>query len=204
MRLLPAALAAVAITPVFVALPAVSFASTDAPHPVSPRVQSTAARGVDALAKGQLWNRRVVRPGHVLSTLTPVQERARFTVAGVSWARTTGLTAKDVTVQVRVREDAGWTGWETLGVTDDGPQQGTVESTTARLGSNPLVTDGATAIQVRVDTTSGQPLPDVRVTTINPGTSAADDDLVARTPAASASAAATTPTIISRKQWGAD
>ena len=55
-----------------------------------------------------------------------------------------------------------------------------------------------------MDTPNGQPLPDVRVTTINPGTSAADDDLVPHTPAASASAAATTPTIITRKQWGAD
>ena len=203
-RLLPAALAAVAITPIFVALPTVSFASTDTPHPVAPKVQSTGAHGVDARAEGQLWNRRVVRPGHVLSTLTPVQERARFTVAGVSWASTTGLTASDVTIQVRVREDADWTGWETLTVTEDGPQRGTAESATARLGSNPLVTDGATAIQVRVDTTNGQPLPDLRVTTINPGTSAADDDLARHTPAASASAAAVTPTIITRRQWGAD
>jgi peptidoglycan hydrolase-like protein with peptidoglycan-binding domain len=203
-RFLPASLAALAITPVFVALPTVSFAATDTPHVVAPHVQSTAVRGVDAAAKAQLWGRSVVRSGHVLSTLTRVQERARFTVAGVSWARSTKLTGDDVIVQVRVREDSGWTDWETPGVTDEGPQGGTTESATARLGTNPLVTDGATAIQVRVDTTSGQALPDVRVTTINPGTSSADDDLVPHSPAASASAAAKTPTIITRKQWGAD
>jgi peptidoglycan hydrolase-like protein with peptidoglycan-binding domain len=182
----------------------VSFAATDTPHVVAPHVQSTAVRGVDAAAKAQLWGRSVVRSGHVLSTLTRVQERARFTVAGVSWARSTKLSGDDVIVQVRVREDSGWSDWETPGVTDEGPQGGTTESATARLGTNPLVTDGATAIQVRVDTTSGQALPDVRVTTINPGTSSADDDLVPHSPAASASAAATTPTIITRKQWGAD
>ncbi|SDO78576.1 Repeat domain-containing protein [Pedococcus dokdonensis] len=204
MRLLPASLAAIAITPFFVALPTVSFASTDAPHPVAPHVQSTAVRGVDATAKGQLWNRRILRPGHAISTLSPVQERARFTVAGVSWARTTGLTSDDVIVQIRLREATGWTAWETPGVTDEGPQGGTTESTTARLGTNPLVTDGATAIQVRVDTTNGQPLPDVKITTINPGTSAADDDVTAHTPAASAAAAAAMPTIITREQWGAD
>ena len=204
MRLLPASLAAIAITPIFVALPTVSFASTDTPHPVAPHVQSTPVRGVDAAAKGQLWDRRVLRPGHALSTLTRVQERARFTVAGVSWARTTGLSSSDVSVQIRVREDSGWSRWETPGVTDEGPQSGTGESAMARLGTSPLVTDGATAIQVRVDTTNGQPLPDVRVTTINPGTSSADDNLVPRAPAASASAAAITPTIITRKQWGAD
>jgi hypothetical protein len=167
-------------------------------------VQSAAVRGIDPVAKGQLWQRRTLRPGHATSTLTPVQERSQFTVAGVSWARSTQLSGADVIVQVRVREDSGWTGWETPGVTDEGPQGGTAESATARLGTNPLVTDGATAIQVRVDTTNGQPLPDVRVTTINPGTSSADDNLVNHTPAASASAAALTPTIITRKQWGAD
>lgn len=202
-RLLPASLAVLAITPVFVALPTVSFASTDAPHPVAPRVQSTAVRGIDASSAGHLRN-RVLRVGHAPTVLTAVQERSRFTVAGVSWARTTKLTDEDVVVQVRVREDSGWSAWETPGVTDEGPQGGTDEARAARFGTNPLVTDGATAIQVRVDTTNGQPLPDVRVTTINPGTSAADDDLVARTPAASASAAAVTPTIITRRQWGAD
>jgi peptidoglycan hydrolase-like protein with peptidoglycan-binding domain len=167
-------------------------------------VQSAAVRGIDPVAKGQLWQRHTLRPGHATSTLTPVQERSRFTVAGVSWARSTELSGADVIVQVRVREDSGWTGWETPGVTDEGPQGGTAESATARLGTNPLVTDGATAIQVRVDTTNGRPLPDVRVTTINPGTSAADDNLINHAPAASASAAALTPTIITRKQWGAD
>lgn len=204
MRLLPASLAALVITPVFVALPTVSFASTDTAHPVAPRVQSTAIHGVDAVAKGQLWNHRVLHPGRAISTLTPVQERSRFTVAGVSWSRTTGLTNDDVIVQLRVREDSGWSAWEKPGVTDEGPQSGTGESVTARLGTNPLVTDGATAIQVRVDTPNGQPLPDVQVTTINPGTSSADDDLAPKTPAASASAAAAMPTIITRKQWGAD
>lgn len=204
MRFLPASLAALAITPVFVALPTVSFASTDAPHPVAPHVQSTAVRGVDAATKGQLRNRLTLRAGHAVSTLTPVEERSRFTVAGVSWARSTSIPNNDVVVQLRVREDSGWSDWETPGVTDEGPQGGTGESVTARLGTNPLVTDGATAIQVRVDTPNGRPLPDVRITTINPGTSAADDDLVAHGPAASASAAATTPTIITRKQWGAD
>ena len=203
MRLVSAALA-VALTPVFVALPTVTFAAPHAPHPVAPHVQTTEVAGVDARSAGQLWSRRVARAEHALSTLSAPQERSRFTVAGVSWARTTGLRARDITVEVRVREDAGWTGWEQLGVTDDGPQGGTSESVGARSGSNPLVTDGATAIQVRVGTVNGQPLPDVQVTTIDPGTSAADRTLQPAVPAASASAAATTPTIITRRQWGAD
>ena len=203
-RLLPAALAAVAITPVFVALPTVSFAAPVTPHPVAPRVETTGARGVDPLSAGRLWDRRAARPGHVLSTLTAPETRPRFTVAGVSWSRSTPLRKADITVQARLLETSGWTGWEDLGVSDDGPQVGTAESVGARVGSNPLVTDGATAIQVRVDTTDGRPLPDLRVTTIDPGSSAADQHLTPSTPAASASAAAITPTIITRQQWGAD
>jgi peptidoglycan hydrolase-like protein with peptidoglycan-binding domain len=202
-RLISAALA-VALTPAFIALPTVSFAASDTPHPVKPQVRTSGVRGVDGISAARLWGHRVVRPGHALSTLSAPQDRPRFTVAGVSWTRTSGLGASDITIQVRVREDSGWTGWESVGVSDDGPQGGTGESVGARSGSNPLVTDGATAIQVRVDTTNAEPLPDVRVTTINPGTSAADDDLVPRTPAASAGAAAATPTIITRRQWGAD
>ncbi|HEY3535026.1 MAG TPA: FG-GAP-like repeat-containing protein [Pedococcus sp.] len=203
MRLASAVLA-VALTPAFVALPTVSFAAPHAPHPVAPHVQTTEVRGVDRGPSARLWGSRVVRGGHVLSTLSAPQDRSRFTVAGVSWARTTAMGPSQISIQARVREDAGWTAWEPLGVGDDGPQGGTGEAVGARSGSNPLVTDGATAIQVRVDTTDGRPLPDLRVTTIDPGTSSADADLAPRSPDASASAAAITPTIITRRQWGAD
>ena len=212
MRLISAALA-VALTPVFVALPTVSFASPDAPHPVRPSVVSTSISGIDATAAA-----RETSPGHrglalsghsragarVTSVLTGEQARKRFTVAGISWAGTTELTADDVTVEVRLKEDKGWTDWEALPVPDDGPQPGTPEAVGARLGTTPIVSEGATGIQVRVDTPSGRPLPDLKVTTIDPGTSAADDNLTPVQPAGSASAAALQPTIITRAQWGAD
>ncbi len=57
---------------------------------------------------------------------------------------------------------------------------------------------------MRVDTPAGRSLPDLKVTTIDPGTSPADDNLAAAQPPASAAAAAITPTIITRAQWGAD
>ncbi|MGA8977870.1 MAG: FG-GAP-like repeat-containing protein [Pedococcus sp.] len=140
----------------------------------------------------------------VTSVLTPEQTRPRFTVAGISWARTTDLSADDVTVQVRIKEAAGWSAWELLPVPDDGPEAGTAEAVGARLGTTPIVSEGGTGIQVRVDTPRGRTLPDLSVTTIDPGTSPADDDLAARTPAATASAATAQPTIVTRAQWGAD
>lgn len=211
MRLLSAALA-VALTPVFVALPTVSFASTDRPHPVAPKVTTT---GVPAVAGAERApstgagstaapKTATVATGRALSAASAPQTRPRFTVAGVSWARGSGLTATDIGVSVRVKEDSGWTGWEPLQASDDGPESGTGESKGARVGTNPLVTDGATGIQVRVETTGGRRLPDLQVTTIDPGRSAADDNLTAHQPAASASAAAVKPTIITRAQWGAD
>lgn len=240
MRLISAALA-VALTPAFVALPTVSFAASDAPRPVAPKVVSTPISGIDpaaasreakagrSLATGRgsastatsdaatsdaarsVAGRSVAgrpvaasRADQVTSVLTQEQARPHFTVAGISWASTTDLSADDVTVQVRIKEASGWSAWELLPVPDDGPEAGTAEAVGARLGTTPIVSEGGTGIQVRVDTPRGRILPDLSVTTIDPGTSPADDDLTAKSPAAAASAAAAQPTIITRAQWGAD
>ncbi|KQZ88742.1 hypothetical protein ASD62_04890 [Phycicoccus sp. Root563] len=225
MRLISAALA-VALTPAFVALPTVSFAAADTPHPVAPKVVSTPISGIDAgaarreakagraLATGQASARTVTsdaarsvatsQAARVTTVLTAEQARPHFTVAGISWAAGTDLTADDVTVQVRVREASGWTAWDVLPVPDDGPEPGTAEAVGARLGTTPIVSEGGNGIQVRVDTPRGRSLPDLEVTTIDPGSSPADDDLTPKAPAASASAAAAQPTIITRAQWGAD
>lgn len=201
MRLISAALA-VALTPVFVALPTVSFAAPDPARPVAPKVTDAPIGGVDHAALD-------AAPEAVPAAVWPevfTQERsaARFTVAGVSWSRASSVRAQDVSVRVRVKEATGWTAWEHLDVPDEGPDTSTDEAEQARVGTAPLLTPGATAIQVRVDTATGATPTDLRVTTIDPGTSPADDDLTRATPAASASAAALQPTIITRAQWGAD
>ena len=174
---------------------------------VAATVTSDAARSAAAAADPR-DKAPARRAGQVTTVLTGEQKRPRFSVAGVSWAGTTDLSADDVTVRIRVKEADGWTAWEVLPVPDDGPEAGTAEAVGARLGTTPIVTEGGTAVQVRVDTAGGLRLPDLKVSTIDPGTSPADDDLTAKTPAASASAAAATtaaqPTIITRAQWGAD
>jgi hypothetical protein len=201
MRLISAALA-VALTPVFVALPTVSFAQADAPRPVAPKVTSTPISGIDTRHAPRLKTSGVSR--RALAVLTGERPVRQFTVAGVSWARGAGLRADDIEVQVRLKESSGWTDWEPLPVADDGPDTASGEAAAARVGTTPIVSEGATGIQVRVDTPGGRSLPDLRVTTIDPGRSPADDDLVRQPPAASAAAAAVQPTIITRAQWGAD
>jgi len=145
MRLISAALA-VALTPVFVALPTVSFAASDPARPVSPKVSSVASSGVDtaALHKAPAGAPAAVEP----EVFTSERATAPFTVAGVSWSHTSSLGAHDVSVRVRVRESSGWTSWQALTVPDGGPDATTGEAAKARVGTAPLVTPGATAIQV--------------------------------------------------------
>jgi peptidoglycan hydrolase-like protein with peptidoglycan-binding domain len=201
MRLISAALA-VALTPVFVALPTVSFAAPDQPRPVAPTVSSVAIGGVDrgALAKAPTAAPAAVWP----EVFTTERSAARFTVAGVSWSRSSAVRPQEVSVRVRVKEASGWTEWEQLDTAEEGPDPSSGEAARARVGTAPLVTPGATGIQVRVDTATGATPADLKVTTIDPGISSADDDLTRPIPASSASAAALQPTIITRAQWGAD
>jgi peptidoglycan hydrolase-like protein with peptidoglycan-binding domain len=208
-RLISAALA-LALTPAFVALPTVSFAASAKPRPVAPSVVSDHIGGIDATAAAtapmapSTTRQSGATANPKMSVLTGQQAHKRFTVAGVSWARSADIKATDVTVHMRVKEDTGWTGWETLAIPDDGPDSSTGEASGARIGTTPLVTNGATSVQVRVDTPGGRALPDLKVTTIDPGSSPADGNLTPATPAGSASAAALQPTIITRTQWGAD
>ncbi len=213
MRLI-SAVAAAALVPAFVALPTVSFAAAEAPRPVAPQVVNTAIGGVDP---GELARSPIAlppAPGQTLlgagpeaadrpEVLTSKRATARFTVAGVSWSRTSRVLSQDVRVHVRVKEDTGWTAWELLAMPDEGPDGTTAEGANARIGSTPLVSNGATGIQVRVDTATGLTPPDLKVSTIDPGTSAADDNLNTSAPG-SASAATPAPAIITRAKWGAD
>lgn len=220
MKLISAALA-VALTPAFVALPTVSFASPDKPRPVAPVVASSAIAGVDEAELAA-----APRPRATLNLSTPRNKRdatyagpgrgerpqvltrkrsvAPFTVAGVSWSGASAVASKDITINVRVRESGSWGSWQTLSIPDEGPDAGAAEARTARTGTVPLVSSGANGIQVRVDTATGVQLPDLKVTTIDPGQSEADDDLVPTLPPGTATAAATQPSIITRAAWGAD
>ena len=215
MRLISSALT-VALTAAFVAFPTVSFASADAARPVSPQVVSTLISGVDQVelaaslgtAPRAGTTQTLKGPNREMAdgpeVLTSKRTTARFTVAGVSWSRTSAVASSDVSVKVRVKEDSGWTAWETLAVPDEGPDAISAEAVRARVGTTPLVSSGATGIQVRVDTATGVTPPGLQVSTIDPGTSPADKSLTPTAPAGSASAAASQPPIITRVRWGID
>lgn len=133
-----------------------------------------------------------------------------FNLVSVMWD---GDPEADVDVQVRVRTDDGWSGWQALEVEDSSPDPGTKEAAQAadKGSTSPLwVSGGADAVDVRVTvpsdakTPDGEPaVSDVRTSLVDPKASVGTQPAAA-TPAASAQAASAMPGVITRAQWGAD
>ena len=72
-----------------------------------------------------------------------------------------GITAAeafdpDTRVVMRVRQDGQWLPWMEVPVSDHMPDPDTEEGQRARYSTEPVVTDGADGIQVRVDTPTGE------------------------------------------------
>ncbi len=170
-RLALLCLAAATLTPVAVAVPpllnhAVADQVADqVPRPVAPRVTATAFSGIvkgaapSALAapKAAAAAPRVAAAGPKVAALTGELSRPHFGAAGVTW---TGATPVGTTVEVRLREKGSWSGWQALAPSDeDGPDQGTAEARSAVHGTEPLLTDGADGVQVRVSSPSGAARP---------------------------------------------
>lgn len=120
---------------------------------------------------------------------------ARFSTVGVTWAADPAVGA--VTLDVRTRTGSGpWSAWTRSEQDDKEPDPGARPA--ARGGTEPVWTGPATGVEARVTPVSGAAPRDVRLTLVDPGTSAAD-----AAPPASTQAAGK-PAIFSRAQWGAD
>ena len=130
-----------------------------------------------------------------------------------------GITADapidpDSRVLVRVREGDEWTAWTPLTIhADHAPDADTVEAEGVRYGTDPLLTDGADGVQVRIDTPGGSPLDNPSVVLLDSPVEAADaelpmpDEAESAGPVSTVSAAtvgAPMPSIITRAMWGAD
>jgi hypothetical protein len=139
--------------------------------------------------------------------LTPQVSAERFDAVGVSWSSADAPASS--AVWVRVREPGGWSEWNQLGPSDSGPDAGTAEaqSATRRTTTEPLLTSGADAVQVRIDAGHGA-LRDVRAELVDAGSAPAGTVTPAHGRSAHAasavSAAPPMPPIITRAQWGAD
>lgn len=216
MRILTSTTLAIGLVPGLLVLPVVSLPEAAA-VPVEPEFQILEPKGVDTTALEDLTvGDEVVPPpiepgapagattptGGEPVVLTPPVGTEDFTVAGVTWDPDS--TADGITVSMRVREEGVWSDWEALGVTDEGPDAGTDEYRNSRVGTGPLLTDGADGVQVRVDITNQEAPEGLEIALIDAGKSPADDHVGGDGPAASADATGVQPDIITRAEWGAD
>ncbi|MCW2620632.1 MAG: repeat protein [Frankiales bacterium] len=199
----PAALLALVI-PALVALPVLT-GPQPRPHAVAPSVHDLALLPVaDVEPVGGV---PAVGPAGPVTTLAavPEQRTAAFSTVGVTWAAGTG--GAGLSVHVRTRTEGRWSDWTELDSDGaDGPDAASPEAVSAqvRAGTAPLYVGPSDGVQVTVDGPADAQPSDVKVSLIDPGSSAADGSLTATVPVGAATAAAGRPVIISRAQWGAD
>ncbi len=138
----------------------------------------------------------------------PARRTDEFGLVGVTWS--SGFDTEGLLVEVRLRTDGTWSGWDELHVeVDDGSEGG-------RDGTEALWVGSADGVAVRVQTPTGERPPGLQVSTIDPGTSPAEATTSSASPAfySGTAADATTiadgtpsytarPAIISRSAWGA-
>ncbi len=140
---------------------------------------------------------------------------------GVTWDHGT-VDASTVEVAVRTRDTHGWTPWTAVDVDpDEGPSA--AEDAAVRDGTAPLYVGDADAVEVDVYDVNGQRPSGLTVAAIDPGTSGYDATAARSASAGSAASSAGTatakagtataaprdgfpkmPTIVTRKQWGAN
>lgn len=136
------------------------------------------------------------------AVVTPRTETEDFGLVGVTAAEPFEAATR---VILRVRENGQWTDWAELPVSEHLPDPGTEEAEGVRYATEPLVTNGADAVQVRIDTPTGEVPADTQLAMLdNPLTPEDASVGVSSVPLASAQASYPRPRVISRAEWGAN
>jgi hypothetical protein len=133
-----------------------------------------------------------------------------FNLVGATWRRGS-LDAGAASLQVRVRNNDGWSGWRSLAATDGGADGGTADARRAArvqqqtTVAEPLYVGSSQGVQARV-VGAGQVPADLHVLLVDGGTSAADSnpDPVRVWGGSVANAEQVQPQIYTRADWGAD
>jgi len=167
------------------------------PVPVTPSTVTVPIPSVTAAAPD-----RSVQPtvpaARVVAQLT--RTGVDFDVAGVTFD---GAVPAGLLVEARTHSGDGWSAWSSLEATDDsGPDEDSAEALRAASGTEPLAAPGSDGIDVRVLSPTGRAPRGLAARLVDGGRSDADATLGHRP--GSAAASVTTPTVITRAQWGAD
>jgi len=182
----------------------VAPAGAPEPEPVAAEITTLS---LDDAAAPAARSSTTTADGAPATLATGVLEVPEFDLVAVTWPADSPVPAADLTVEVRVREQGAWTGWTRLGVPDLVPDDEVVARHDVREGTDPLFTEDADAVQVRVTSASGELPDDLQVATIDPGESPADAHLQGVVPSYGTTDLgpdAAPPAIITRAQWGAD
>ncbi|GAA1120148.1 S-layer homology domain-containing protein [Citricoccus alkalitolerans] len=140
---------------------------TDAAAPAAPEAEEL----VDSVFDVALSSTRDVEVERIAALTQPV-ETMDFIVAGVTWDI---MEADPVTdVSLRVREAGEWTDWNSMEIHD-----GDEAPHADRVGTEPLISSGGDAIQVRVTTADGEVPSGLKLELIDPGTAETDGKLEA-------------------------
>ncbi|MGM7667184.1 S-layer homology domain-containing protein [Microbacterium sp. A93] len=114
-----------------------------------------------------------------IATLTQPVETMDFIVAGVTWdIEDAGQVTE---VSLRVREGSDWTDWNSMEI-----HAGDEMPNADRVGTEPLISSGADAIQVRITTVDGENPSGLALDLIDPGVADTDGQLQPASPASPA------------------
>jgi hypothetical protein len=143
--------------------------------PVTPKVREVKVDGVEAAAAREI-------PGVVtakkdskkkLAALSAPTRVQGYATVGVTWRSGTKLSEDEISVQVRTRTGASWSGWTTAAYHDEhGPDAGTSEAAHVRPGTDAVVVGDVDEVQVRADTTTGDAPADLELAVVDPGVGA--------------------------------
>lgn len=111
-----------------------------------------------------------------IAVLSEPIETIDFVVAGVTWDIADAGQVRDVSL--RVREDEGWSDWSSLEIHDGQERPGLT-----RVGTEPLVSSGGDAVQVRIATVDGEAPAGLDLQVIDPGTAPTDGAVAPASPA---------------------
>ncbi len=144
--------------------------ATEAVDPIVKEYSLTAPAGARVVPGSLKATSRRVAGGaeQVLSTPQPV---TGYGAIGVTWAHGTALSEDQIAVQVRTKDDAGWSPWLDMEYSDEhGPDPESAEALRARPGTDEMLVGEVDEVQVRVDTDVTTPS-DLKLAVIDPGVS---------------------------------
>ncbi|WP_340537503.1 N-acetylmuramoyl-L-alanine amidase [Nocardioides sp. GXZ039] len=131
-------------------------------------VPLTAPRGA-RVAPGLLKATAKVVPGGGSQLVSTPQKVTGYGAVGVTWEHGATVPEDQISIQVRTRDESGWSDWLAMDYHDDhGPDPDSAEGRSARPGTDELLVGEVDDVQVRIDSDAPAPA-DLKLAVIDPG-----------------------------------